>query len=72
MAIHSNSHSIIEPANNEAVTWRKKHIDITFHFVRNVIQKEQEELDYIQTNEKVAKPPGRVVFGQTRKANQNV
>ena len=45
---------------------RSKHIDIRYHFIRDMVQRGAVRLDHIGTNEQVAdiltKPPGKVKF----------
>lgn len=53
MKIICNSQSGIKPSRNEFINRRSKHIDISFHFVRNVVANEEEQLEYIHTKEVV-------------------
>lgn len=68
MKVLSDSQSAISLSGNESINRRNKHIDITYHYVRDVTDKDsgQVELEYTPTSDMVAdmmnKPLGRVKF----------
>lgn len=66
MVVFSDSQSGIKLSQNESINRRNKHIDVTFHFVRDVVARGDVELCYKPTSEMTAdlmtKPLGRVKF----------
>ena len=70
ITILSDSQSGIKLAENEIINRRNKHIDINYHFVRQVTEDGQIVLEYIPTSEMVAdmltKPLGRIQFEKLR------
>ncbi len=70
ITILSDSQSGIKLAENESINRRNKHIDINYHFVRQVTEDGQVVLEYIPTSEMVAdmltKPLGRIQFEKLR------
>ena len=71
MKILADSQSAMKLATNESINRRNKHIDISYHFVREVTNNGEVRLGYIPTSEMVAdmlnKPLGRVKFEKLRK-----
>ena len=70
MKVLADSQSAIKLAANESINRRNKHIDITYHFVRDVTSNGDVWLCYVPTSEMVAdmlnKPLGRVKFEKLR------
>lgn len=66
----ADSQSAMKLATNESINRRNKHIDITFHYVRDVTSKGEVILGYVPTSDMVAdmlnKPLGRVKFEKLR------
>ncbi len=66
----TDSTSAMKLSNNESINRRNKHIDINYHFVRQVTDDGQVALLYIPTSEMVAdmltKPLGRIQFQKLR------
>ena len=64
MKLFSDSQSGIKLSQNESINRRNKHIDITYHYVRDVVKKGEIELGYIPTGDMIAdmltKPLGKV------------
>jgi len=50
----TDSESALKLANNPEFHKRSKHIDITYHFIREAINKEQVKLVHIGTNQQLA------------------
>lgn len=51
--IHCDNHSCIKLSKNPVFHDRSKHIDIRYHFIRDWVQREAVELQYLSTNEQV-------------------
>ena len=70
MTVFTDNHSGIKLSANESNNNRNKHIDITYHFVRRVVDEGKVVLSYIRTEEIVAdmltKALGRVKFEKLR------
>ena len=70
MLIWADSDSGIKLAQNESINNRNKHIDITYHFIREVVSRGEIALKYVPTSEMVAdmltKPLGRIKFEKFR------
>ena len=70
MTVLADSQSGIKLSANESINSRNKHIDITYHFVRQVTEDGQVVLGYIPTQEIVAdilrKALGRIQFEKLR------
>ena len=68
--IFADSASAMKLSKNESINRRNKHIDVTYHFVRDCVAKSQVNLEYIPTSEMVAemltKPLGRVKYEYLR------
>ena len=49
---------------------RTKHVEMKYHYVREMVQSHTMELQYVPTDEQIAnvltKPLGRVILGQAR------
>jgi len=54
MEIYCDNKSTISMAKNPAFHGRTKHIDIRFHFIRELVEKEEIILKFCNTNEQVA------------------
>ena len=71
MRILADSQSAMKLASNESINRRNKHIDITFHYVREARENGQVTLHYVPTSEMVAdmltKPLGRIKFEKLRR-----
>ena len=52
--IHSDNQGAIALASNESINNRNKHIDIAYHYVRDVVKQGTVKLIYIQTSEMAA------------------
>jgi len=70
MIVRADSQSAMKLAANESINRRNKHIDITYHFVREVTSNGQVTLTYVPTSNMIAdmltKPLGRVKFEKLR------
>ena len=70
MRILADSQSAMKLAANESINRRNKHIDITFHYVREVTSNGEVTLGYVPTADMVAdmlnKPLGRIKFEKLR------
>lgn len=66
IVVHSDNNGAISLAGNEFINRRNNHIDIKFHFERDVMSRGLVELPYVPTTEMMAdimtKPIGRVLF----------
>ena len=64
--VNSDNQGAIALAGNESINRRNKHIDIAYHFVRDVVKRGEVVLQYVPTSEMMAdmltKPLGRVLF----------
>ena len=64
--IHCDNQSYIKLFENPAYRDRSKHIEIKYHFIRDVVQRGAVKLKYIRTDEQVAdiltKPLSRLKF----------
>ena len=54
MIIYSDSNSAIKLSENESINHRNKHIEITFHYVWDVVSRDIVYLRYVWTNEMVS------------------
>ena len=52
--IYSDNQAAIQIASNDTLHSRSKHIDIRYHFIRQMIQEEQIKLEWISTKEQQA------------------
>lgn len=66
----ADSQSVINLASNQCTNRRNKHIDITFHYVRDAANNGEADVGYVATSEMDAdlltKPLGRVTFERLR------
>ena len=66
----ADSQSAMKLASNESINRRNKHIDITYHYVREATSNNEVSLGYVPTGEMVAdmlnKPLGRLKFQKLR------
>ena len=64
--IHCDNHSCVQMLVNLVFHNKSKHIEIQYHFIRDMVQKGAVELQYIPTNDQTAdvltKPLPRVKF----------
>ena len=68
ISIYIDNQGCIETAKGSSTNSRNKHIDIRFHFVRDLVAEQHVQLKYISTTDQVAdplaKPLGRVQFNK--------
>lgn len=64
--IHCDNQSCVKLSENPIFHDRSKHIEIRYHFIRDMVQKGAVRLQYISTDEQIAniltKPLSRVKF----------
>ena len=56
IGIYCNNQVTISLINSGANSSRGKHIDIQYHYIRNIIQKQDIEVSYIPTSDMIADP----------------
>jgi hypothetical protein len=65
-----DNHSCIKMTENHVFHDRSKHIEIRYHYIRDLVQREALKLQYVSTNEQVVdvltKPLSRVKFEHFR------
>jgi hypothetical protein len=54
MVVHCDIQSCIKLAENPVFHDRSKHIDMRYHYIRDLVQRKTVKLKYIATNEQVA------------------
>jgi hypothetical protein len=64
--IHCDNQSCVKLSENPVFHDRSKHIEIKYHFIRDMVQKGAVKLQYISTDEQIAdiltKPLSKVKF----------
>ena len=56
VAIYCDNQATIILINSGANSLRGKHIEIQYHYIRDIIQKEEIEVSYIPTSDMIADP----------------
>ena len=73
ITINEDNQSAIKTANDEIHNERSKHIDVRYHYIREVIKQKQIRLAYLQTNcmlaDTLTKPLGAI---QLQKLNKEM
>ena len=71
MPVRADSQSAKKMAKNESINRRNKHIDIAYHYIREVTSNGEVVLSYVPTSEMIAdmltKPLRRILFQKFRR-----
>ena len=64
--MYGDNQGAIALTKNPHLNERSKHIDVSYHFIRDLVEKERLKITYVPTNEMITdgstKPLGRVAF----------
>ena len=76
--IHCNNHSCVKLSENPVSHDRSKHVDIQYHYIRDMVQRRAVQVQYIPTDNQIAdilsKPllKGNFVYFQDRLGVQEI